>query len=208
MIHLFRALGKPMVLDVGSGAVHALDEIAYDALLYREEHPQTQDTEIISALSEKYPADEAGETVGEIREMIREGLLDTPDDYSDIELPEAGVIKSMCLHAAHDRAESPRGFSPICDHATVGCEIVERRYMADFGSFRYDVIREGMRNAGKPDQKDENKQGHHTGETGGGYERIQTGCRQMGIRRSDTGAGKAVAAGGYLSGNAGRDGSR
>lgn len=27
--------------------------------------------------------------------MIREGLLDTPDDYSGIELPEAGVIKSM-----------------------------------------------------------------------------------------------------------------
>ena len=102
MIHLFRALGKPMVLDVGSGAVHALDELAYDALLYREEHPQALDNEITLALGEKYSQEEAEETVGEIREMIREGLLDTPDDYSGIELPEAGVIKSMCLHAAHD----------------------------------------------------------------------------------------------------------
>lgn len=46
MIHLFRAL-EMMVLDVGNGAVHALDELAYDALLYREEHPQALDVEMI-----------------------------------------------------------------------------------------------------------------------------------------------------------------
>ena len=32
MIHLFHALDMPMALDVGSGAVHALDALAYDTL--------------------------------------------------------------------------------------------------------------------------------------------------------------------------------
>ena len=32
MIHTFKAVGQPMMLDVGSGAVHALDEMAYDVL--------------------------------------------------------------------------------------------------------------------------------------------------------------------------------
>lgn len=48
MIHLFRALGKPMVLMC---AAYALDELAYDALLYGEEHPQALDNEITLALA-------------------------------------------------------------------------------------------------------------------------------------------------------------
>ena len=31
MVHLFHALDMPMALDVGSGAVHALDPLAFDA---------------------------------------------------------------------------------------------------------------------------------------------------------------------------------
>jgi uncharacterized protein len=102
MIHIFHALNRPMALDVGSGAVHALDELAYDALHYREEHPQATDEEITKALSLQYPATEALETVSEIRELIQTGYLDSTDDYAGIELPEADVVKSMCLHAAHD----------------------------------------------------------------------------------------------------------
>lgn len=28
MIHTFKAVGQPMLLDVGSGAVHAIDDMA------------------------------------------------------------------------------------------------------------------------------------------------------------------------------------
>ncbi|MEF9878048.1 MAG: thioether cross-link-forming SCIFF peptide maturase [Clostridia bacterium] len=99
MIHLFRALNKPMALDVGSGAVHALDEIAFDALSLLLETP---DADIISKLAEKYPREEAQEAVEELRELIRMGYLDAPDDYSDVEPADSGVVKAMCLHAAHD----------------------------------------------------------------------------------------------------------
>lgn len=99
MIHLFRALGKPMALDVGSGAVHALDELAFDALTMLLEE---ENADLVARLSEKYPRAEAEETVAELRELMRMGYLDASDDYSGVEPADAGVVKAMCLHAAHD----------------------------------------------------------------------------------------------------------
>ena len=32
MIHTFKAVGQPMLLDVGSGAVHAIDDMAFNVL--------------------------------------------------------------------------------------------------------------------------------------------------------------------------------
>ena len=52
MIHLFEALGRKMALDVGSGAVMALDDIAYDALSLLLED---RNADIAARLSEKYP---------------------------------------------------------------------------------------------------------------------------------------------------------
>ena len=38
MIHTFKAVGQPMMLDVGSGAVHALDDAAYDVISRWNDH--------------------------------------------------------------------------------------------------------------------------------------------------------------------------
>lgn len=102
MIHLFRALDMPMALDVGSGAVHALDSLAFDALTLLEAEPSITDERLIELLSEKNSLEEATETVTELRELIRVGYLDTPDDYSGLDIVDTGVVKAMCLHAAHD----------------------------------------------------------------------------------------------------------
>ena len=88
-----------MALDVGSGAVMALDNIAYDALSLLLED---RNADIVARLAEKYPREEAEETVSELRQLIDEGYLDTPDDYSDVKPADSGVVKAMCLHAAHD----------------------------------------------------------------------------------------------------------
>ena len=102
MIHLFHALDVPMALDVGSGAVHALDPIAFDALTLMEAHKSATDSELVAALSKTYPEAEARETVAELRELLALGYLDTPDDYSAVEVLDTGVVKAMCLHVAHD----------------------------------------------------------------------------------------------------------
>ena len=99
MIHTFKAVGQPMMLDVGSGAVHAIDEIAYDVLsLWNDHTPE----EIIAALSDKHSREELEEVVGELHQLEEIGALNAPDDYSNIELHEPGVVTAMCLHAAHD----------------------------------------------------------------------------------------------------------
>ena len=72
MIHLFEALGRKMALDVGSGAVMSLDDIAYDALSLLLED---RNADIAARLAEKYPREEAEETVSELRQLIADDGL-------------------------------------------------------------------------------------------------------------------------------------
>jgi uncharacterized protein len=100
MLHLFKACGVYMALDVLSGAVHLLDEMAYDVLTLKEEK-QTDD-QVIAALKEKYPEQELKEVLGEIGELVAQGALMAEHDYTGLQNQFGGVVKAMCLHAAHD----------------------------------------------------------------------------------------------------------
>ncbi len=98
MIHAFTALGKRMALDVGSGAVHALDELAYEAV----KHWETLPREALGALlCASFPKDEVEEVLSELAELAGMGQLASDDRY-DLALSPPGVVKAMCLHAAHD----------------------------------------------------------------------------------------------------------
>ncbi|MDO5144559.1 MAG: thioether cross-link-forming SCIFF peptide maturase [bacterium] len=100
MIHTFKAVGQPMMLDVGSGAVHALDDAAYDVISRWNDH--TPD-EICSALADKYDEATLREVIDEVRQLEEIGAINAPDQYDDVQqLHAPGVVKAMCLHAAHD----------------------------------------------------------------------------------------------------------
>ncbi|MBQ3156518.1 MAG: thioether cross-link-forming SCIFF peptide maturase [Clostridia bacterium] len=100
MIHTFKAVGQPMLLDVGSGAVHAIDELAYDVLEKWNNH---QPEEIKAALKDKYSEDELDEVITELHQLEEIGALNAPDNYDDVkQIRDPGTIKSMCLHVAHD----------------------------------------------------------------------------------------------------------
>lgn len=100
MIHTFKAVGQPMMLDVGSGAVHALDELAYDVLTLWND---CSTEEIKTKLQDKYAESELDEVIAELRQLEEIGALNAPDNYDDVkQLQEPGVVKSMCLHVAHD----------------------------------------------------------------------------------------------------------
>lgn len=100
VIHTFKAVGQPMVLDVGSGAVHAVDEMAYDVLeMWNDKTPE----EIKAALADRYAAQDLDEVMDELRQLEEIGALNAPDNYDDVkQLQDPGVVKAMCLHAAHD----------------------------------------------------------------------------------------------------------
>ncbi len=100
MIHTFTSCGQTLALDVGSGALHVLDELAWRVLTLREEG-KTRDA-IIAALPESDAAD-IDDVLAELAELTAMGQLGAPDGYEDVDLSlKAGVVKAMCLHAAHD----------------------------------------------------------------------------------------------------------
>lgn len=99
MIHTFKAVGQAMALDVGSGAVFALDELSFKALSLWDKHTQE---EVRHILLETEQASMVDEVLSELNELVKMGYLDTSDDYQQVEMAPAGVVKAMCLHVAHD----------------------------------------------------------------------------------------------------------
>ena len=108
MIHQYKLGGLNIVLDVCSGAVHVVDDVAYDIIALFEEKSRE---EIIAQMEEKYLGQE-DITAEDIRECYEQvvalrdsGKLFAPDTFEPMagKLKEktAGVVKALCLHIAH-----------------------------------------------------------------------------------------------------------
>lgn len=107
MIHQYKLNGYNIVLDVFSGSVHAVDEVAYDAIAIYETHTPE---EIKAALLKKYK-DRADVTEPDLDEMLADiealkanGKLFTEDIYADKAFDFKNrhtELKALCLHVAH-----------------------------------------------------------------------------------------------------------
>ena len=106
MIHRYTQGGINVVLDVYSGGIHAVDDIAFEMIgLYEEKSKD----EIVELLSEKYKSDASREEISECYEQIAEleksGKLFAKDNFEKMadKLKErtSGVVKALCLHIAH-----------------------------------------------------------------------------------------------------------
>ena len=105
MIHQYKLGGYNIVLDVCSGAVHAVDDVAYDMIAAFESADRAG---VISAIAEKYPNEavrDIAECYGQIAELRAAGELFAPDMFEPmagaLKAKTAGVIKALCLHVAH-----------------------------------------------------------------------------------------------------------
>ena len=107
MIHCYQLNGYNIVLDVYSGSVHVVDDLAYDVISMYEGHSAG---EIVAAMLEKYSG-QPEVTEGEIRAVLEsvedlkaKGKLFAPDAYEHLafDFKERNtVIKALCLHVAH-----------------------------------------------------------------------------------------------------------
>ena len=108
MIHQYQLGGYNIVLDVCSGSVHVVDEVAYDIISLFEEKSKEA---VLSAIKEKY-ADRSdisdadiAECYSQVQELKNNGKLFAPDTFAAMagKLKEktAGVVKALCLHVAH-----------------------------------------------------------------------------------------------------------
>lgn len=99
MIHKFALKDIKIVLDVNSGSVHIIDDLAYDLLDFG---PAFNIDEIKKALSDKYSEKDIVEALNEINILVDEGLLYSSWNGDKPNMTGPSVIKAMCLHAAHD----------------------------------------------------------------------------------------------------------
>ena len=107
MIHQYKLNGYNIVLDIYSGAIHVVDEIAYDIIGMFEE---ASADEITAAMMEKYgdredvTEEEIRECIADIEELKAQGKLFAPDLYEGISMDfknNSKDIKALCLHVAH-----------------------------------------------------------------------------------------------------------
>ena len=91
------------MLDVCSGAVHVVDDVAYDLLDVTEPKSPNCPDGVIDALKDRYSEEEIRTAYEELYELYKEGQLFCEDDYMAFtgKLQEA-PIKALCLHVAHD----------------------------------------------------------------------------------------------------------
>ena len=108
MIHQFKLNGYNIVLDICSGAVHAVDDIAYDIISMYETNSKE---DIIKAMCDKYLSREdvtekdIDECFEQVTELKNQGKLFVPDTFApmagELKRKTSGVIKALCMHIAH-----------------------------------------------------------------------------------------------------------
>ena len=108
MIHQYKLGGYNIVLDVCSGAVHVVDDVAYDIIQMFESDSREA---VLGAMEQKYLGTDGitKEDIAECYEQIcalkDSGNLFAPDTFEPMagKLKEktAGVVKALCLHVAH-----------------------------------------------------------------------------------------------------------
>ena len=97
--HLFEVNGEFFLLDVNSGSVHVLDPLAAKVAKIFDGN---NDAAVLAALADEYTEGILQETLNEFHELIAGGLLFSPDAQIPPVFDAQPVVKSLCLHIAHD----------------------------------------------------------------------------------------------------------
>ena len=108
MVHQYKLNGYNIVLDTCSGAIHVVDEVAYDII---ELFPKKTAKEIVEDMMEKYSdredvtEEELYLCIEDVENLVKAGKLYTEDTFADkagvFKARSGNVIKALCLHVAH-----------------------------------------------------------------------------------------------------------
>lgn len=108
MIHQYQLGGYNIVLDICSGSVHVVDEVAYDIIALFENNSKDK---IIQQISLKYSdrdditSEDIEECFSQVVSLKESGKLFAPDTFEPVaghlKAKTSGVIKALCIHIAH-----------------------------------------------------------------------------------------------------------
>lgn len=108
MVHQYKLNGYNIVLDTCSGAVHVVDEVAYDVI---EMYPVKSASEIVTELLEKYKGredvteEELRLCIEDVEILVNAKKLYTEDNFESMagtfKERSGNIVKALCLHVAH-----------------------------------------------------------------------------------------------------------
>ena len=140
MIHCYQMGGLNVVLDVCSGSIHLVDEIAFAMI---RDYENTEKTALLAALLERFgdrpdvTADELAALYDELGALKDAGKLFTPDTFAPLAgtLKERskGVVKALCLHVAH-----------TCNLNCSYCFASQGKYHGDRAVMSFEVGRQAL----------------------------------------------------------------
>ena len=140
MIHQYKLGGFNIILDICSGSVHVVDEVAYDIIALFEEKSRE---EILLAMEEKYSdrsdisKEDIAECYAQVVELKDAGKLFAPDTFEpmagQLKQKTAGVVKALCLHVAH-----------ICNLNCSYCFASQGNYHGDRAVMSYEVGKQAL----------------------------------------------------------------
>lgn len=135
MVHCYKLGGFNIVLDVCSGSVHAVDEVAYDIIESYETKTKEQITkEILEKYSDREDVNPAEIDIcfNQIEELKSAGKLFAEDNFAStagkLKQKSAGIVKALCLHVAH-----------ICNLNCSYCFASQGKYHGDRAVMSLDV---------------------------------------------------------------------
>lgn len=107
MIHCYKFDDKNIVLDVFSGSIHLVDDVAFDIISMYEDNDHDA---ISTAILDKYKNSlnltqkDVDECIADVESLKKDGKLFAEDKYADIAKNfrrKNYTIKALCLHVAH-----------------------------------------------------------------------------------------------------------
>ena len=102
MIHCYKLNGLNIVLDIASGSVHSVDDVAYDAITL---YGQTDADGVLSCIKERYPdlsEREIDELISDVEELRINGKLFSQDTFSEVAGSQPDKpLKALCLNVSH-----------------------------------------------------------------------------------------------------------
>ena len=137
MIHQYKLGGYNIVLDICSGSVHVVDDVAYDIIALFEEKTGE---EVLRAMEERFPdisPEDIAECYAQVQSLKDAGKLFAPDTFAamagQLKQKTAGVVKALCLHVAH-----------TCNLNCAYCFASQGKYHGDRAVMSYEVGRQAL----------------------------------------------------------------
>ena len=139
MIHQYKLNGYNIVLDVHSGSIHVVDDIAYDIIAMYESHDADA---IVDEMMKKYGhledvnEEELRLCLADIEELKRQQKLFSEDLFRGIAMDfknRSKDVKALCLHVAHS-----------CNLNCAYCFASQGKYQGERALMSFDVAKQAM----------------------------------------------------------------